>query len=94
MVEKEEGQNTDILGLQFGDACLVSVCHLSSLFSGDNTLLHLGRELWKETSPPPSFVVLVKHRFLQDWSLSVEASTKATGRALVLHLCPGRSVHL
>lgn len=27
----EECQNTDILGLQFGNACLVSVCHLSIL---------------------------------------------------------------
>lgn len=47
---EEECQNIDILGLQFGNACLVSVGHLPSLFSGGNTLLRLGRELGKQAS--------------------------------------------
>lgn len=50
-------------------------------------------------APQKSFVVLVKHSSLQDWSLSVEASTKATALGScawlgLLHLCTGRSAHL
>lgn len=52
-------QNLEGLVLQFGDACLVSICHL---FSGHNTLLGLGKELWEAGKPhDESFVVPVKH---------------------------------
>lgn len=52
-------QNPEGLVLQFGDACLVSICHL---FSGANTLLGLGRELWKAGKPQDKrFVIPVKH---------------------------------
>ena len=58
----EECQNLEVLVPWFGGSCLVSLRHLFSLFSGANTLLGLGRELWEAGKPQDKrFLVPVKH---------------------------------
>lgn len=100
----EECQNLDVSVPRFGVACLVSVCHSFSLFSGANTLLGLGREFWEAGKPQEKrFVVAVKHRGLSRIGpcLLKPASKMQTGLGscawaglwALLHLCAGRSVH-
>lgn len=78
---QEECQNLGVLVAQFGDACLVSICHSFTLFSGANSLLGLERVPWEAGKPQDKkFVVPVKHKFLQDWSLSGATSIRDAGR--------------
>lgn len=98
---EEKCQNLEVLVPQFGDACLVSICHLFSLFSGANTLLGLERELWEAGKPQDRrFVVPLKHRgFSRIGPCLLKLASKMqaglgshawAGLWALLHLCTGR----
>lgn len=95
---EEECQNTDLLGLQFGDACLASVC---CLFSRDGTLLHLEGSSGSRQGPPKKLCSTGENTDLSRIGpcLLKPAPTLQTAPSScawlgLLHLCSGRSAHL